>query len=138
MIEKLNELLMKNALSLGEHSDSMAAFHRLLLQWNTRMDLTNIPPDEMYLRHYADSILPIKNQDWFFYGASMIDVGTGAGFPGMAIAIMRPDMQICLLDALKKRCDFLMAVVKELGLLNVQVVHARSEDAARGDLRGIF
>lgn len=138
MIEQLNDLLLENGLSLGEQADKMAVFHSLLLQWNTRMDLTNIPPEEMHSRHYADSILPLANQMWFFHGASLIDVGTGAGFPGMAIAIMRPDMQICLLDSLKKRCSFLEAVVNELGLVNVQVIHARSEDAARGDLRGYF
>lgn len=138
MIEKLNEILLINGLSLGEQADKMLAFHELLLDWNQRMDLTNIPPDEMYLQHYADSLLPLKNKHWFFHGASLIDIGTGAGFPGMAIAVMRTDMQVCLLDSSKKRCGFLEAVVKELNLNNVQVIHARSEDAARGELRGNF
>lgn len=138
MIEKLNELLLINGLILGEQADKMLDFHELLLGWNQRMDLTNIPPDEMYLRHYADSLLPLRNEHWFFHGVSLIDVGTGAGFPGMAIAIMRPDIQVCLLDSSKKRCGFLETVVKELNLKNVQIIHARSEDAARGELRGNF
>ena len=138
MIEKLNEILLINGLSLGEQANKMMVFHELLLDWNQRMDLTNIPPDEMYIRHYADSLLPLKNEHWFFHSASLIDVGTGAGFPGMAVAIMRTDMQVCLLDSSKKRCSFLEAVVKELNLNNVQVIHARSEDAARGELRGNF
>ena len=67
------------------------------------MDLTNVPPKEMPLRHYADSLVPLKHAEWFAEGSSMIDVGSGAGFPGMAIGIMRPDMEILLLDSLNKR-----------------------------------
>ena len=65
----------------------------------------------------------------------MIDVGTGAGFPGMPLAIARPDLKVTLLDSQRKRCDFLSAVCDELKLPNVTVLHARAEDGARGALR---
>lgn len=138
MIEQLTELLAGHGIEIGEHAGELEAYHELLLQWNAKMDLTNVAPEEMALRHYADSLVPLKNTKWFKKGASMIDVGTGAGFPGMAIGIMRPDMKVLLLDSLKKRCDFLSAVVAELRLKNVTVLHARAEDAAREKWRGSF
>ena len=138
MIEQLTELLAGHGIELGAHAEELKVYHDLLLQWNTKMDLTNVAPEEMALRHYADSLVPLKNASWFARGTSMIDVGTGAGFPGMAIGIMRPDMKILLLDSLKKRCDFLSAVVDELGLKNITVLHARAEDAARDKWRGSF
>lgn len=138
MIEQLSKLLADHNIELGEQATKMQRYHEHLLEWNERMDLTNVAPEEMALRHYADSLIPLKNATWFPQGASMIDVGTGAGFPGMAIAIMRPDMRVLLLDSLKKRCDFLEHVATDLGLDNVTVLHARAEDAARDKWRGSF
>ena len=115
--------------------ERLMAYHRLLLEWNARMDLTNVPEEEMALRHYADSLLPLARKEWFPDGARLIDVGTGAGFPGMPLAIARPDLKVTLLDSQRKRCDFLSAVCDELKLPNVTVLHARAEDGARGALR---
>lgn len=136
MLDQLREYLALGGLSLtDDRARMMARYHEMLIDWNQRMDLTNVPPEEMALRHYADSILPLSKKDWFPEGASLIDVGSGAGFPGLPIAIMRPDLTVCLLDALKKRCDFMNAVVDEVGLCNVRVIHGRAEDAARGEHR---
>lgn len=133
MLEVLKAYLQTGGITLSDkQAEMLAGYHGMLLDWNRRMDLTNVPPEEMALRHYADSLLPLAESGWFPKGAKLIDVGSGAGFPGLPIAILRPDMSVCLLDALKKRCDFLNAAAERLGVPHVRVVHARAEDAARG------
>ncbi len=132
MLDELNRILTQANIRLtSDAQQRMEGYHRLLIAWNQRMDLTNVPEDQMAVRHYADSLLPLAHGDWFPDGASLIDVGTGAGFPGMPIAIARPDMRVVLLDAQQKRCAFLQAVVDDLKLPNVTVMHARAEGAAR-------
>ena len=139
MKEKLAALLADMGISLDDAAlERMARYHALLLDWNTRMDLTNVTDeDEMVARHYGDS-LSVLALGLIPPDARLIDVGTGAGFPGLPLAIARPDLRVTLLDALQKRCLFLQAVVEELALPNVQVLHARCEDAARGPLREAF
>lgn len=139
MIEALIPILSAGGVALPpEALEKLESYHALLLQWNEKMDLTNVPEAEMPLRHYGDSLLPLARGDWFPAGASLIDVGTGAGFPGMALAIARPDLRVTLLDAQRKRCDFLSAVREQLELENVRILHARAEDAARTELREHF
>ena len=139
MIEDLKTILAAADLTLdGAACEKLEAYHALLLEWNACMDLTNVPEDEMALRHYGDSLLPLGQAAWFPQGARLIDVGTGAGFPGMPLAIARPDMQVTLLDSQRKRCDFLSAVAQRLGQGNVTILHARAEDAARTELRERF
>ena len=136
MIEELKALLDQGGVALDqEAADRLRAYHALLLEWNARMDLTNVPEEEMAVRHYGDSLLPLARAAWFPQGAKLIDVGTGAGFPGMPLAIARSDFQVTLLDAQRKRCDFFLAVTDALALKNVRILHARAEDAARSDLR---
>lgn len=131
MIENLRALLAQgNIVLTDEAQDRLLAYHRLLLEWNARMDLTNVPEEEMALRHYADSLLPLARKEWFPDGARLIDVGTGAGFPGMPLLILRPDLQITFLDALNKRILFLEDALKRLGL-TAATLHARAEDAAK-------
>ena len=110
----------------------LARYHALLCDWNTRMNLTGdtdfaVAQDRLY----ADSLAPLGLEGAFPQGASLIDVGSGAGFPGLPLAIARPDLRITLLDSLGKRVNFLAAVADELGLENVRLVHARAEDAGR-------
>jgi len=103
-------------------------FHRLLAQWNQRMDLTAVMDDtEALFRHYLDSLaaMPLLPE-----GARVVDVGTGAGFPGVPLALARPDISMTLLDALKKRVDFLAHALAAIGL-GAEAVHARAEDFAR-------
>ena len=139
MIEELKAILRNGGVELdGMACERLAAYHALLLEWNGRMDLTNVPEDEMPLRHYGDSLLPLMRAEWFPAAARLIDVGTGAGFPGLPLAIARPELTVTLLDSQRKRCDFLTAVTEKLELDSVTVLHARAEDAARGDLRERF
>ena len=136
MTEELKSLLATGKIVLDAASEEqLAAYHAMLLEWNRHMDLTNVPEEEMALRHYADSLLPLMQKKWFPDGARLIDVGSGAGFPGMPLAIARPDMNVTLLDAQRKRCDFLQAVADKLELKNVTVIHGRAEEAARSRLR---
>ena len=103
VLEQLKALL-DGKLTLDDAAcERLRGYHALLLEWNEKMDLTNVPEEEMALRHYADSLLPLANDQWFKPGAKLIDVGTGAGFPGMMLAIARPDLQVTLLDAQRKR-----------------------------------
>lgn len=139
MTDQLRPILEKTGVVLQDgQMQRLAMFHALLLEWNARMDLTNVPEEDMALLHYADSLAPLAVPGLFPFGGRMIDVGTGAGFPGMAIAIVRGDMRVCLMDALQKRCDFLKTVRERLNLKNVEILHARAEDAAHGRGRGAF
>lgn len=104
------------------------AFHALLRQWNARMDLTAITDDEDALyRHYLDSLTALP---WLPEGAQIVDIGTGAGFPGVPIKLVRPDASVTLLDALSKRVDFLQHASEAIPF-EADVVHARAEDYAK-------
>lgn len=121
----------------GQAQERMNRYLVLLDQANQVMDLTQVPTEEWTLRHVADSLIPLK-AGWFDGRAMTIDVGSGAGLPGLPLAIARPTLPMTLLDATRKRCIFLQNVVDELGLEHVQVVHGRAEDLARGPLRESF
>ena len=107
--------------------EALSVYHDLLLSWNTKMDLTSVPDEEAARRHFRDSLLPLTLPAFFPEGLKLIDVGTGAGFPGLALAIARPDFQVTLLEAQGKRCRFLQAVCDELELKNVTVAQERAE-----------
>jgi len=123
-------------ISISEAAASrIARYHDMLLDYNTRMDLTAVTdPDEMPDRHYVDSLSVLKMPDALPLGARLIDVGSGAGFPGLPLAIAREDLSVVLLDSLKKRVGFLADVISELKLSNVQAVHLRAEDGAHNPL----
>ena len=106
------------------------AFHAILDEYNQKMDLTAVlDEDERVDRHDLDSAAPLA-KGLLLPGAKVIDVGTGAGFPGMPLLILRPDLQMTFLDALNKRILFLQDALQKLGL-KAQTLHARAEDAAR-------
>ena len=103
-------------------------YAELLVEWNQKMNLTAITePDAIVTRHFADSasFFAAVNPN---QSAKLIDVGSGAGFPGMVLKILRPDMNITLLDATNKRITFLSAVAEDLGL-TIEALHSRAEDA---------
>ncbi|MDD6051426.1 MAG: 16S rRNA (guanine(527)-N(7))-methyltransferase RsmG [Clostridiales bacterium] len=107
-------------------------YHELLLDWNTRMDLTAVTDEaEMMDKHYVDSLSALSVPGLIPPSGSLIDVGTGAGFPGLPLALACPDLQVTLMDAQQKRLTFLQAVIDELGVRNVKLVHARAEDGAQ-------
>ena len=106
------------------------AFHAILDEYNQKMDLTAVlDEDERIDRHDLDSAAPLA-KGLLLPNAKVIDVGTGAGFPGMPLLILRPDLEMTFLDALNKRILFLEDTLKRLGL-SATTLHARAEDAAR-------
>ena len=139
--EKIRKMIAACGIACDERTaERIVRYHELLADWNTRMNLTGDTDFDTSLdRHYADSLAPLRETACFPQGASLIDVGSGAGFPGLPLAIARPDLQVTLLDSLMKRIHFLSAVVEELGLQNVRLIHARAEDGGRDPaLREMF
>lgn len=140
MIDRV--LLKETAAALGIAVDETAAekldiYARLLVEWNEKMNLTAITdPEGIVLKHFVDSLtaLPLLPKTPF----SLIDVGTGAGFPGLPLAILRGDMQLTLLDSLNKRLIFLEEVCRAVGVSAMRI-HARAEEGGRRpDLRDKF
>ncbi|QSO47722.1 16S rRNA (guanine(527)-N(7))-methyltransferase RsmG [Alicyclobacillus mengziensis] len=107
-------------------------YYELLVEWNAHMNLTAITePVEVYMKHFYDSLLILQAEDTrqvFEAAQHVVDVGTGAGFPGLVLAMVVQDKQFVLVDALTKRLKFLEAVCTELGLDHVELVHGRAED----------
>ena len=132
-MDKISAMIAACGISCDARTpERIARYHEMLADWNTRMNLTGDTDFATSLdRHYTDSLAPLANGHLFPEGASLIDVGSGAGFPGLPLAIARPDLQVTLLDSLMKRISFLDAVVKDLGLTNVQLVHSRAEDGGK-------
>ena len=131
MINK--ELLKTESEKLGLTLDEMALerfdkYAELLVYWNERINLTAITePDDIVLKHFIDSLAFLKYRSPE-KGASLIDVGTGAGFPGLALKIARPDLNITLMDSTQKKLGVIEEILKEIGL-TANVVHARAEEA---------
>ena len=112
-------------------------YYNLLIEYNEKINLTSITEKkDVYLKHFYDSLTLVKVID-FAKIESMCDIGTGAGFPGIVIKIFYPNIKLTLVDALNKRINFLKEVVFELGLNDVNLVHARAEDYAK-DNREMF
>ncbi len=105
--------------------DKLLVYVELMARWNKTYNLTAVrEPDQMISRHLLDSLALLP----WLAGESLLDVGSGAGLPGVPLAIARPELQVTLLDSLGKRCRFLRQVRRELGLENIKVVEARAED----------
>lgn len=114
-----------------EKYNKFIKYMRLVQEWNEKINLTAILEDEEFIKKHFIDCIKIFKCDEAKEAKTLIDVGTGAGFPGIPIAIMRDDLDITLLDSLNKRINFLNLVVKELGLKNVTTIHSRAEDGAR-------
>ena len=134
--EFAGKILQKGAESFGiqltnQQVDQFFEYYRLLVQWNEFMNLTAITEmEEVMEKHFVDSLALSKAAE---VGKieNLIDVGTGAGFPGIPLKIAYPHLRVVLLDSLNKRVKFLSTVIETLGLTNIQAVHGRAEDAAR-------
>lgn len=146
MEETLTEIVRRGAngvWELGLTNAQLAQFARyaeMLVEWNaTRMNLTRLTsPRDIAVKHFLDSlalltVMSVKAE------ARVLDVGTGAGLPGLALKIARPDLRLTLLDSTAKKLTFCRAVADDLGLEGVEIVHARAEQAAKtSDLAGQF
>lgn len=104
-------------------------YMKLLLEWNEKMNLTAITkPEEIILKHFVDSMTISKR---IKKDAKVIDVGTGAGFPGIPLKIIREDIEVTLLDSLNKRINFLEEVIQQLGLTKIRAIHSRVEELGK-------
>lgn len=110
--------------------EQFETYYGLLLEWNEKINLTRITePQEVAVKHFADSLSVLSFCD-IPKGAKVIDIGTGAGFPGIPLKIARPDIKLTLLDSLNKRLNFLGEVCKSVGI-DAQLVHMRAEEGGR-------
>ena len=110
------------------------SFMNLLLEWNEKINLTAITePKEVILKHFIDSISILK---YLENGKNLIDVGTGAGFPGLPLNILNNDLEYVLLDSLNKRINYLNNVIESLDLKNITTIHSRVEDFAKTNREG--
>ena len=125
---KLNEIGITLSDKQKEQFDK---FYELLVEWNKVMNLTGITEyEEVNEKHFVDSLSIVKAIDMRDV-KSVIDIGTGAGFPGIPLKIAFPHLKVVLLDSLNKRINFLNTVIEELGLENIQTIHGRAEDFAK-------
>ena len=125
--------ILKKALPQADETalDRFETYHRLLAEWNERMNLTAITdPVDVAEKHFADSLAALP---YLKPGMRVIDVGTGAGFPGVPLLILEPELDLTLADSLNKRLTFLDALLKELGL-TAALVHGRAEDLGQNKL----
>ncbi len=129
--EKMNIALSEN------QANQLTAYADLLLDWNEKINLTAITDKEgIATKHFLDSLSALTTG---FVNGSVIDVGTGAGFPGLVLKIAKPEIELTLLDSLNKRVNFLRTVSEELNLSGIEFVHSRAEDAGMNrEYRGKF
>ncbi len=127
----VNELKKIDIIATSEMLEKLDKYYKLLCEWNEKINLTRIiQEDEVYLKHFYDSLTLNKAID-LNSNLSLCDVGTGAGFPGIVLKIVFPNLSITLVDSLLKRINFLNLVINELQLKDIITVHTRCEDYAR-------
>jgi len=134
------ELLKLSAAAIGvELNDrqvqQFVKYYEILVEWNSFMNLTGITEyEEVVQKHFVDSLVLSKAID-VNQITNLIDIGTGAGFPGIPLKIAYPHLKVTLLDSLQKRIKFLNEVVMQLGLENVETIHGRAEDFAKPSMK---
>lgn len=118
--------------------DRLCTYNELLIEWNEKINLTALTaPEDVALKHFTDSLMLLRYST-IEKDAYVIDVGTGAGFPGLVLKIARPDIRLTLLDSLQKRLTFLDTVCRALDIEDVELIHSRAEDCSRTELRDSF
>ena len=111
-----------------EQLNQLDKFYKLLIEWNNKINLTRIVgEDEVYLKHFYDSLTIAKVLD-LKEKKTLCDVGTGAGFPGVVLKIVYPNLKVTLVDSLLKRVNYLNEIIKELELTDIEAIHVRGED----------
>lgn len=127
MKNKLKEISKQINIDLNEKQlNQFEKYMDLLLEWNEKINLTAITEeDEVILKHFIDSMTANK---YIEKETSIVDIGTGAGFPGIPISIIRDDVKVTLVDSLNKRINFLNEVISNIELKNINAIHSRAED----------
>jgi 16S rRNA (guanine527-N7)-methyltransferase len=116
----------------------LTAYKKEILDWNKMVNLTSISEEEFDIKHYVDS-LSISDEDCVRKAHTIIDIGTGAGFPGVPLAVLYPEKKFVLVDSLNKRVKIITETVDKLGITNVEAVHGRAEELAnRKEYREAF
>lgn len=134
--EKFIELMNRYSAELNiklseEQFEQFYRYMNILIEWNKVMNLTGITdPEEIIIKHFIDSLTVIKRVD---PKDNIIDVGTGAGFPGVPIKIAFPETKVVLLDSLNKRIKFLNEVIEQLQLKGIETIHGRAEDFGKNE-----
>ncbi|MCI9410568.1 MAG: 16S rRNA (guanine(527)-N(7))-methyltransferase RsmG [Eubacterium sp.] len=127
----MKELFSNYSIDINdEQINKFNKYYKLLIEWNKKINLTTITDyEDVIKKHFLDSVLLLKvfKKDLFVL-KNIIDVGTGAGFPGVPLAIMLPDAKFTLVDSLNKRIQFLKEVIEILGIDNITLIHARAEE----------
>ena len=131
-VQEFIEALAEKGISLSDQQVmQFAKYYQLLIEWNNKINLTAITDqEEVYLKHFYDSLMLL----WVFdlpSNCSLVDVGAGAGFPSIPLKIVRPDIQVTIIDSLNKRINFLNHLSESLELRDIKAVHARAEDAGQ-------
>lgn len=129
-MENLKQLFAKYNVEVSdEQSLQFDKYFSMLVETNKVLNLTAITEEkEVLIKHFLDSVLPAK---MMAKNATLVDVGTGAGFPALPLKIVRPDLKVCMVDSLNKRVNFLKSVCEELDLKDVDAIHSRAEDFAK-------
>lgn len=126
--EFINELKKLNIIPTEEQLESLEKYKNMLIEYNKKFNLTAIKTDEdIYLKHFYDSLTLIKAVD-LNSELKLLDIGTGAGFPGLVLKIMFPNLDVTLLDSNNKKITFLETVIKELNLKNIRCIYGRAEE----------
>ena len=127
--EEFEKELLKLEIDLTEKQKSqLEEFYNILIEENKKINLTRIlEKEDVYLKHFYDSLTIVKVVD-FSKINTLCDVGSGAGFPGIVLKIVFPNLKVVLIDSLQKRVNYLNRTIKSLGLENIKAIHTRSED----------
>ena len=132
----MDQILKKSLEKIGieitdEQKEQFDTYHKLLEEWNKVMNLTGITEfQEVLVKHFLDSLACVKAVDMKKV-TTVMDIGTGAGFPGIPLKIVYPELEVVLLDSLNKRIKFLDEVIRTLGLEKIRTIHGRAEDFAK-------
>ena len=129
-MKNLTEIFIKNGIILSNlQEEQFEKYFEVLIETNKVLNLTAITEEnEVILKHFLDSVLPHR---YFDENSTVVDVGSGAGFPAIPLKIIRPDLNVCMVDSLNKRVNFLNNVVNLLNFENITAIHSRAEDFAK-------